>query len=100
MCGQIKLEQGYLTEAEQFYRQVIDIIKQVEEENIWVYATAATAAIVTNNKELAIEHLTAIRESSPTPESLKSIERGLETTKRQLQLDEETYNRYIGALHQ
>ncbi|MDJ0724905.1 MAG: TIR domain-containing protein [Prochloraceae cyanobacterium] len=99
LCGQMKLELEDVEGAKQVYRRVLEIIKRVGEKNIWVDATAATAAIVSGKEDLAIKHLKAIRESSPTPESLESIERGLETTQRKLNLDREIYNSYRSALY-
>lgn len=94
----MQLELDDVGEARKMYKQVLSIISRIEEKNIWVHATAATAAIVNNEQELAIQHLTEVKNCKPTAENLSSIERGLETVRQKLNLDQEIYNSYTGVL--
>jgi tetratricopeptide (TPR) repeat protein len=98
LSGQMKLELNDIDGAKKVYRRVLTLIKQTVEKNLWVNATAATAAMVTEDELLAIEYLTAIQTFCPTPENLESIKRGLDTIQRQLNLSTEIYSRYRNAL--
>jgi tetratricopeptide (TPR) repeat protein len=91
LLGQVRLELGDQDGARSAYSRALEIIERLSEHNLWVEATAATAAVVTGDEMKALEHLRLVRTLGPTQENLESIERGLRRCQRALNLDEATF---------
>src|ERR1041385_260848 len=101
LLGQMNLELGEMDSARNTYRKVLEIINAIGEKNLWVQATAANAAIVAGADPSVVRaKLEGIREFKPTPEELRSIERGLRRIQKSLAINEATANEWLAALRQ
>ena len=77
LLGQAKLELGDFDGAKAVYATTLDLIRKLDDQNIWTDATAATAAIVAGDRAAAFEGVRAIEKFNPSHKNLESIERGL-----------------------
>jgi tetratricopeptide (TPR) repeat protein len=101
LLGQMQLQLKEIDAARNTYRQVLDVINSLGERNLWVQATAANAAIITNADPAIIrEKLAAIREFKPSPENLRTIEDGLRRIQESLGSDESALKDWVAALRQ
>jgi tetratricopeptide (TPR) repeat protein len=91
LLGQVRLELGDQDGARKAYAQALEIIERLPEHNLWVEATAATAAIVTGDEMRALEHLRQARALEPSQENLETIERGLRRCQRALNLEDNAF---------
>jgi tetratricopeptide (TPR) repeat protein len=98
LLGQVRLEAGDRDGARQAYGRALQIIDGLRESNLWVEATAATAALVTGDESKAKEHLARIGAFQPTQENLETIERGLRRCQRALGLSDESLAMWLAAL--
>jgi tetratricopeptide (TPR) repeat protein len=98
LLGQVRLELGDQNGAREAYAQALEIIERLPEENLWIEATAATAAIVTGDQAKTLDHLRRARELQPTQENLDAIERGLRRCQRALDLGENAFAEWQEAL--
>ncbi len=98
LLGQIRLEAGDHDGARQAYGRALQIIDGLRESNLWVEATAATAALVTGDESKAKEHLARVGAFQPTQENLETIERGLRRCQQALGLTEESFATWLAAL--
>jgi tetratricopeptide (TPR) repeat protein len=91
LLGQVRLELGDQDGAREAYTQALEIIERLPEQNLWVEATAATAAVVAGDQAKALQHLKRARALQPTQENLDAIERGLRRCQRALGLGENAF---------
>jgi tetratricopeptide (TPR) repeat protein len=98
LIGQMRLECGDRTGAVDIYNDVLRIINQLNEWNMWTHATAASALVVTGREEDALRHLQEIHEEHPTVENLRAIEDGLTRLGKSLEKDNATLERWCQAL--
>jgi tetratricopeptide (TPR) repeat protein len=91
LLGQVRLELGDQDGAREAYTQALEIIERLPEQNLWVEATAATAAVVAGDQAKALQHLQRARALQPTQENLDAIERGLRRCQRALGLGENAF---------
>jgi hypothetical protein len=87
----VRLELDDQDGARKAYARALEIIERLPEHNLWVEATAATAAFVTGDEVRALEHPRHVRALEPTQENLETIERGLRRCQRALNLGEDTF---------
>lgn len=99
LLGQARLAVGDLEGARLAYERALNIIERLRERNIWVEATAATAALVTGNPDATHRHLAAIAAYQPTQENLEAIERGLRRCHKSLGGDDTRLGALLAALH-
>jgi tetratricopeptide (TPR) repeat protein len=101
LLGQMELQLGDQQAARNTYKQVLEIINNLAETNLWIQATAANAAIVAGADASVIrQKLADIRRFQPTPENLRSIEDGLRRIQKALGIEESVYNDWTAALRQ
>lgn len=98
LIGQVRLENGDRTGAEVVYGRALAIIESLRETNLWVEATAATAAVVTGDEDAARRHLEAVAAFEPTQENLDGIERGLRRCQRALGYSEDRLASWLALL--
>lgn len=78
LLGQVQLDLDETDEARLTYRQVLQTLEKLPDQNVWTAATALTAVIVLADKEQRIDQQTReLRRLRPSREQLASIERGL-----------------------
>jgi len=95
----MELQWGDQQAARNTYKQVLEIINNLAETNLWIQATAANAAIVAGADASAIrQKLADIRRFQPTPENLRSIEDGLRRLQKALGIEESVFNDWTAAL--
>jgi tetratricopeptide (TPR) repeat protein len=99
LLGQMELQLGDQQAARNTYKQVLEIINNLAETNLWIQATAANAAIVAGAEASVIrQKLADIRRFLPTPENLRSIEDGLRRIQKALGIEESVFNDWTAAL--
>jgi tetratricopeptide (TPR) repeat protein len=104
LVGEMRLESGDHAGAVDIYHDVLRIINEQNEWNVWAHATAANASIVTGHEDVALRHLRDIREGKdihgerPTVENLRTIEDGLARLGKSLAKDNATLARWCQAL--
>jgi tetratricopeptide (TPR) repeat protein len=98
LLGQVRLEVGDQDGAREAYAQALEIIERLPEQNLWVEATAATAAVVTGDQAKTLDHLQRAQALQPTQENLDAIERGLRRCQRALGLGENVFAEWQKAL--
>lgn len=89
LLGAAELRLGRIEDAAKVYRQAARIIDRLDERNIWVDATAATAAIASGDLPRAEEHLRAVRAHNPSVAEADSIVQGLRRLQRPLRITAE-----------
>ena len=77
LLGQVCLELGDQDSARKAYARALEIIERLPEQNLWIEATAATAAVVTGHQAKALEHLRRAQALQPSQENLDAIERAI-----------------------
>ena len=83
--GQAKLTLGAREGANRVYATTLDLIRELNEQNVWTHPTAAAATIVAGDAE-AVANPRAIGMLNPSHENVESIERGLERLRDGLDL--------------
>lgn len=78
LIAQMELELGHEDDAKEAYRHALKIIEDIGEDNIWVHATAATAALANGDDTKAAAHLQRINLAGPSSEETQSIVDGLQ----------------------
>jgi tetratricopeptide (TPR) repeat protein len=77
LLGQTLVELGRREEAKDVYRRVRNVLRDVREQNVWTFATALTAGIVTDESESIDLALTGLRSMRPSRGELETIQRGV-----------------------
>jgi tetratricopeptide (TPR) repeat protein len=98
MAASVRLELGDQDGTRKAYAQALKIIERLSEQNLWVEATAATAAVVTGDKAKALTYLRRAQALQPTQKNLHAIERGLRPCQRALGLGEDVFAEWQQAL--
>jgi len=98
VLGQTLLQIGKIENAQSVYRRACEIILRLSEQNLWTYATRATAALVLNDEPNALRMLEEIAGLKPTPSEIKTIEDGLENIQKWLGLDSASLGRWRAHL--
>jgi hypothetical protein len=76
--GQVLLKLGETARAKEVYLQVMRIINELREQNVWTHGTALSAAIVVGDDAAIARALNNLRAARPSRDELESIERGVE----------------------
>jgi hypothetical protein len=98
VLGQALLRLGKIESARGAYRRACEIIDRLAEQNIWTYATRATASLVLTDEPRALLSLEQIAGRRPSPDDLKRIEDGLERVQKWLDLEAAAFERCRAAL--
>jgi tetratricopeptide (TPR) repeat protein len=96
--GQTLLELDRIEDARGVYRRGREILGSLQEKNIWIYATMATASLVLNDPEGALTNLKHIADGKPSQGEIDSIVRGLKLIQKYLNLDTSAFNSWHAAL--
>jgi tetratricopeptide (TPR) repeat protein len=96
--GQTLLELNRIEEARNVYRRARDILSRLSEQNIWSYATMATASIVLNDEGSSLEYLRQIAAKNPSPDEIDTIKGGLRLIQERLKIDSSSLDRWCAAL--
>lgn len=75
--GQLLLKLGDVNRAKDVYRDVSRILRELREHNVWTYATALTAGIVSEDGEGVANSLKGLQRTRPSRGEIESIERGV-----------------------
>ncbi|MEU4578692.1 toll/interleukin-1 receptor domain-containing protein [Nonomuraea sp. NPDC023979] len=89
LLGMSELQLGRTEDAARVYRQAMQIIDRLVERNVWVNATAATAAVVSGELNRVVEYLQAVRTHNPTDAEVETIVQGLQRLQRPLNIPPE-----------
>ena len=98
LLGQLRLELGDRDGAREAYAKALAIIERLPEQNLWIEATAASAAAALGENDKVVLHLRRAREFQPTQDNIDAIERGLRRCQVALGLDEATFLEWQQAL--
>ncbi len=98
LIGQTRLAVGDSAGARVSYGRALSIIEGLKESNLWVEATAATAALVTDDDAAVRRHLKAVADHEPSQENVETIERGLRRCQESLGLDADRVNGLLALL--
>jgi tetratricopeptide (TPR) repeat protein len=98
LLGEVALEGGQEQAGREAFKRALDIIARLRETNIWTHATAANAAFVLGNDELAAKNLKAVAETNPDAGALGTIEAGLDRLAKHVERGNERVLTLRGAL--
>lgn len=90
VLGQTLIESGEFKEAEDCYREALEIIKKIPDYNVWCLATKTTAHLVLKEYDAAKESANDIRSLKPSLNQLEAIKGGIESVCRKLNIHGET----------
>ena len=77
LLGQAQLLTRRTEEARQTYAQILTLIDSMRQQNVWVLATAYTAALVTDDEKRQAHFLAKLEALPITSEEAESIRRGM-----------------------
>ena len=77
LLAEARLEAGDQKGAKTAFERVVQIIKDLGEENVWTHASLANAAFVCGDDAAAVAHLRAICDGKPHADTLSTITEGL-----------------------
>ena len=90
ILGQTWLELDNLGKAREAYEQAVEILDRLQENNVWTFATSATANLVLGRPDRARESLAKLKRLSARPSSaeLDTVARGIRDVAGRLNLTE------------
>jgi tetratricopeptide (TPR) repeat protein len=77
LLAEVFADDGQRADAERAYRQVLEIIEKLREDNVWAKASMANARFFIGEDEAATELLRAILATGPDAGTRATIERGM-----------------------
>jgi tetratricopeptide (TPR) repeat protein len=98
VLGQTLLEIGNIEEAKGVYLRARAVISHLAEQNIWTYATLATASLVLDDEPGAIKYLEEIAALRPKPDEIERIDAGLKRIRKGLNLEGAALDRWRSPL--
>jgi tetratricopeptide (TPR) repeat protein len=97
-AGQLSLLLGERERAIEALAKAEQAIAPSGERSVWSLATTATAVIVRGDEARALAILGDIQALGPTQRELHSIENGLRRLRASLEVSDEVFGRWVGAL--
>jgi tetratricopeptide (TPR) repeat protein len=97
-AGQLSLLLGERERAIEAFGKAEQAIARSGERSVWSLATTATAEIVLGEEARALAVLGDIQALGPTQRELHSIENGLHRLRDSLDVPDEVFGRWVGAL--